>query len=115
VYALPGSVFEESFLGNHTLLREGAILARCAGDILTDLGKNPVSESLEKPLPAAEKKRDFLFTEEEKLIFELLEDRTPLELLMAKTGMAPARLLSLLTQLSLKGAVEERGGLYSRS
>lgn len=117
VYVLPGSVFEESFLGNHTLLREGGILARSGSDILADLGHTTLIKEKDSKQKEAflTKKRDFILTEEEKLVFELLETHTPLEFLISQTGMAPAKLLSLLTQLALKGAVEEKGGFYFKA
>lgn len=37
VFAVPGSVFSETSLGSHELLRDGAILCRGAEDVLTEL------------------------------------------------------------------------------
>lgn len=37
VFAVPGSVFSETSAGAHELLRDGAILCRCAEDVLTEI------------------------------------------------------------------------------
>lgn len=125
VYTIPGSIFEESFLGNHTLIREGAVLVRSARDILEDLRvyrkKSPPEKKSYKPelfLPSEEKKiaePESSLSEEESIIWDSLENGTSLELLLSRTGLGTPRVLSLLTQLSLKGKVREEGGVYYRT
>jgi predicted Rossmann fold nucleotide-binding protein DprA/Smf involved in DNA uptake len=56
------------------------------------------------------------YSEEENLILNFLSaEGASTDLLISKTGLGVPRILSLLTQLSIKGAVEERGGLYHKA
>jgi DNA processing protein len=114
VYTVPGSIFEESFEGNHTLIREGGILVRSAEDILLDCA--PSFLNFSKQHTPSKKGVETRYSEEENLILNFLSaEGASTDLLISKTGLGVPRILSLLTQLSIKGAVEERGGLYHKA
>lgn len=127
VYTIPGSIFQESFYGNHTLIREGGILIRKAEDVLEDLQTFSEKKLIKKTIKLNKEEMqetvrthadDSLFAylnEEEKLIMECFSEKTTLDYLLAKTGFSPSKILSLLTQLNIKGLLEEKGGIYYKS
>lgn len=106
VFAVPGDVDRPHVAGCHALLRDGAILARSAADVLEVLGtaqpRLPLRESPPRdPLAAA-------------LLDALASGDASLESLAERTGIATAELLAALTVLELDGAVERTGALYAR-
>lgn len=111
VYALPGSIFQDDFSGNHALLREGALCIRRAEDLLEDYKPLHAPASSTSTAPPTLPR----ISEEEALIYRLIKDRACLDQLIAQTGMATPRALSLLTGLLLKGLVSEEGGWYSKT
>lgn len=122
IYTIPGSIFCDSFDGNHALIRQGATLIQSGKDILNDISvfkeEKPQLKKLKKASPKKEPHQEKLlplFGEEEKLVYDFICEPVTLDFILAKTGFTPAKALSLLTQLCIKGAAEERGGLYHRT
>jgi DNA processing protein len=113
VFAVPGSVFSQTSIGTHELLRDGAILCRGAEDVLSELfpsigtagrtaldARMPVSSSLSR---------------EARRIFEVLrkgEDASA-EDLAQQTDLPAATVLAALFELEEAGlAVFADGGRY---
>jgi DNA processing protein len=99
VLAVPGDVDRAHVAGCHALIRDGAILARNAADVL---------EVLQIPgLPSPPQvERD---GNAGKLLRALREGESDLDTLVAATGIAPAQALAELAMLELEGVIERRG------
>ena len=109
VFVYPGDPVSPQYEGNHQLLREGAIYFTTAEDILEDLGWLDNKEIIRhnsvcsgKTAPAS--------PEEEAVIKALTPGRLSFEQIVEMTGLSPAVLLSTITMLQIKGAVEALPG-----
>jgi DNA processing protein len=99
VLAVPGDVDRAHVAGCHALIRDGAILARSAVDVLEVL-------RMHAPSPRAPIERDGNAGE---LLRALFAGESDLDTLVATTGIAPAQALAELAMLELEGVVERRG------
>ncbi|MGC8976317.1 MAG: DNA-processing protein DprA [Candidatus Ratteibacteria bacterium] len=105
VFALPGRVDTLYSKGTNKLLKEGAILVENIEDILEAL--NIRLEIKETKIIKPEK-------EEENKILEILEKPLQLEEIIIKTGMPFNLLYGFLTELLIKGIIEELPGKIYR-
>ena len=109
VFVYPGDPTSVHFEGNHQLLREGGIYFTTALDILEDLRwlDNPScmgqNSDCAPDTPSMSK-------EEQSVVSALRPGPLGFEALSGATGLAPAVLLSTLTMLQLRGAVEALPG-----
>ena len=99
VLAVPGDVDRAHVAGCHALLRDGAILARSAADVLEVL-------RLDAQVPPRSIERDGHAGE---LLRALRGGESDLDALVAATGIAPAQALAELAMLELEGVIERRG------
>jgi DNA processing protein len=99
VLAVPGDVDRAHVAGCHALIRDGAILARNAADVLEVLRIQvlPPPPQIEREGNAGE------------LLRALRAGESDLDELVATTGIAPAQALAELAMLELEGVVERRG------
>ncbi len=104
VFAVPGSIFSESSIGTHQLLRSGAKIVTGVKDILEELGLEGVNKKKNSPPKNPE-------TNEEKILLKILTSE-PLHIdnisKMAKLHTAVAS--SALSMMELKGWVKNIGG-----
>jgi DNA processing protein len=108
VFVCPGNIFSEQSQGTHYLLKNGAIPVTSAEDILYHLGIE--YKPLEK---GKEEVASLEVSQEEKRVLECLSQYpTHLENLLAQTGFDLPQLLSLLTELELKGLVKSLPGKF---
>jgi DNA processing protein len=111
VFAVPGSVFSESSVGAHDLLRDGAILCRGAEDVLEELFPAlGVVRPAAAPLPGPDLSR------EARMLFERLrrEDSLSAEDLAQQTDLAAASVLAALFELEGAGLVQSvEAGRYA--
>jgi DNA processing protein len=108
VFVCPGNIFSEQSQGTHYLLKNGAIPVTSAEDILYHLGIE--YKHLEK---GKEDVASLEVSQEERRILECLSQYpTHLENLLAQTGFDLPQLLSLLTELELKGLVKSLPGKF---
>jgi DNA processing protein len=102
VFAVPGDVDRAAVQGCLALLRDGATLARHAGDVLEALGRGarlplaPPGPSSTDPIGA-------------RLLALLEAGEAALDDLVVRSGLEPAAALAALSLLELGGAVERRG------
>ncbi len=101
VFAVPGDVDRPHVAGCHALSRDGATLARHAGDVLEALGRQPAL-----PLRADDGERDPLARA---LLDALAASASNLDDLVAASGAGAPRVLAALTLLELRGSVERVG------
>jgi DNA processing protein len=106
VFAVPGRAGDPKAKGVLALLKQGAVLAASAADILSELGWGQ-SEGREDRLGGLEPPLQDVAKTVQQLGSPLLDD------LIGATGKQPAELLPLLTLLELKGVVKTLpGGRY---
>lgn len=100
VLAVPGDVDRRHVAGCLALIRDGAVLARNAQDVLEALGMTP---TLPPPRPEAPSHAG-----DDPLLAALRAGTSTFDDLVAATGLAPAAALARLGMLELEGAVECR-------
>ncbi len=103
VFAIPGPVYSAASHGPHQLLREGAILARHADDILAEW--NLQMETADTAPAHATR-----LSEEEKTLLAHLEESQNVDDLKSKTHMPTGDIIATLSLLDLKGLVCNLGG-----
>jgi DNA processing protein len=109
VLAVPGDVDRPHVQGCLALIRDGATLARSAGDVLEAIGFAGLP--LDLPAPAR-RPRDPTAAA---LLRALDTGAAPLDEIVAVSGIAPAAALASLALLEIEGEVESRGAsIYAR-
>ena len=111
VFAVPGSVFSQTSLGTHELLRDGAILCRGVEDVFAEL-----FPTLDVPVPplSAPPRAPADLSAEALRLFELLraEGEVSAEDLVRSTELPPALVLAALFELEGAGLAAEAQGRY---
>jgi len=107
VFALPGRVDTLYSKGTNRLLKDGAILIEDVKDVLEAM--NIEVKNKEKI-----KNKTISVTGEEKKILDTIEQVSNLEELLIKTKIEPNKLLYILTELQIKGLIEELPGKLYR-
>jgi DNA processing protein len=107
VFAVPGDIDRAHVAGCHALIRDGAILARSAQDILDDLRVSPLF-----PVAPDARARGAVVDDplQQRIIRALREGERSLDELLSVTGEPAARVLSALSLLELRDAVEALPG-----
>ena len=110
VFAVPGSVFSDTSIGTHELLRDGAILCRGAEDVLAELFPSigaPARHVEGRPIPAQ------LSAEAARLFDVLLrEESLAADDLVEKLDLPAAIVLAALFELEAAGLVVSDAGRY---
>lgn len=111
VFAVPGSIFSATSKGTNRLIRQGATPITSARELLDELGfiSPEQSDSGAHPLDLT------LFTPDEQAILLLLDEPRAREDILASLNTPPAQILSILTILEIKGAVQEQMGKIRRT
>ncbi len=112
VFAVPGSVFSDTSVGTHALLRDGAILCRGAEDVLAELFPAIGTPRRDLSAPAAPKGD---LSVEARLLFDTLrrEESATAEELAEATELPAATVLAALFELEEAGlALFGEGGRY---
>lgn len=115
VFAIPGSIHSPQSRGCHWLIKQGAKLVESAKDVLEEL-REPARHTLTDE-PGREDEVDSTGVEEpeDSLLAALGFDPVTLDVIVARTGIAPAELQARLLELELGGAVARLpGGLFQR-
>ena len=127
VFAVPGSVFSETSVGAHELLRDGAILCRGVADVLQELfptlgaSLTPLTAATSMPLtsPAsasglASNAAAAELSSEARRLFDALavEPTASAEDLVRRTDLPAAVVLAALFELEEAGLASESGGAY---
>lgn len=116
VMALPGPISSPQSAGPHALLKEGAALITSTGDMLEVMGWTAHFESHFKPDLKASDLPIGLTNDENDVYLVLSEMPQPIEVLAQEIEWPISQLLTILTQLELKGLVQQwPGSRYLRS
>ena len=120
VFAIPGSIHNPLARGCHRLIREGAKLVETASDVLEELAphlqaylESPAEEtqrnSSDSPLPPPD-------AEYGKLLEAMGYDPVSTDMLVARTGLAPETVSSMLLLMEMEGGVASLpGGRFVRT
>ena len=103
VLAVPGAVTAELSSGTNWLIKNGAILVRNVNDVLEELGEEC----------SASREQRLVVSGEEKEIINLLKfEEMEADELSRKLGKSITKINILLSELCLKGVVEESGNKF---
>lgn len=106
LYAVPGRIDHPGCVGSNRLIQQGAKLVAGAGDILDDLPLLfPRQPDLPTPLPAVE-----LDAGQQKVYDALGTDETPLDQIIATSGLTAAAVSSTLLALEIRRLVKQLPG-----
>lgn len=112
VFAMPGSIHNPASRGCHALIRQGAKLVETVEHVIEELaGWLPVESELNFVAPQLVLD---LASSEQALLDQLGYDPASVDELQQRVDLSMAELMAGLTQLELKGAVENIAGRYQR-
>lgn len=119
VFAVCGPIFNKNSSGCHQLIKNGAKLVEKGEDIVEELLSIFPSLKLKtqnKNSKIKSKIEKENLSEKEKMIYNILSENTPLDLdkILKKIHLPAPEILSLLTELELKGLVKENNGFYQK-
>lgn len=109
IFAVPGSVYSTNSRGCNELIRQGAILARNAKDILDEIGVGSqlALDGITEPEGSKE---------EVMILKSLREGALEVDKIILATGLPAVKVLSLLPVLEIKGKVRDLGeNIYALS
>jgi len=109
VFVYPGDPTSPFFEGNHQLLRDGGHYFSKALDILEDMNWLDKNQS-EVQNSGCSISTDGMSPEEEKILRLLIPGELSFDQLAAQSAVSPSDLLSILTILQIRGAVEPLPG-----
>jgi DNA processing protein len=112
VYAIPGSIQNPLARGCNELIRQGAKLVTTAADILEEI-KIPLANSI---LPAKTQKKDptILPFDHQKILKFINYEATPIDMIVAQSGLSAQQVSAMLLTLELDGYVLQGVGGYIR-
>lgn len=113
VFALPGAIQNPTSAGCNRLLQQGAQLVTCAADIVAGL-PHWVSDT---PLPGQASSEAYTCTAAEagpSLLMSIGYEPTPVEVILADSGLDIAELQAQLAALELEGKLERFGAAWRR-
>lgn len=113
VFAIPGSIHNPQVRGCHYLIHQGAKLVERVEDVLEELGMSQTTRQgncdIIKPIisQALDKKS-------QQLLAALDFEETPLDTIIARSGLTPSEVSSMLLSLELQGLLSSAQGRYRR-
>jgi DNA processing protein len=110
LFAVPGPVTSRMSRGANGLIRDGAILIQDAGDVIDHLG--PLVESAELGEgQVVNHPAELQLNEQEQVVLQAIgADATDLDEVIVKSGLPPARVLSTISVLEMRGMIRRHGG-----
>ena len=113
---MPGSILDPKFAGSNALLRDGAIPALCARDVMeiSGLVRREVKGARREPKPETKPNAvQTSLTDDELSVVMLVREREfSFDEITSETGFDAARLNSVLTMLKIKGIIDETTGKH---
>jgi DNA processing protein len=118
VFAIPGSIHNPMAKGCHYLIRQGVKLVESAEHVLEELAPllhMALDTSSTAPPQGAEAVEEALDAEYEQLLGCLEDTPVPVDRLVARSGLTPEIVSSMLLIMELRGLVRAAPGGYARS
>jgi DNA processing protein len=109
VFVVPGSPMDPRYTGSNSLIRDGAILTRDAGDILTTLGR-PVEDIKKIPQHIIKYTENTNYTDRAKVLSELSSVATAVDEVVRRCQVSAAAVADVLLSLELEGRLERHRG-----
>ncbi len=109
VFVVPGSIFSATSKGTNKLIKQGATPITSADELLEEIGL--------KELPQFNEQKTLdltLYTKDEQAILILLDEPLSREDILAIVELTPAKALSTLIVLEIKGITHEKMGKIER-
>lgn len=104
VFSVPGNIDSLASFGTNKLIQNGAKAVMEASDILSEL-------NIEEKIVEEKSRKEFIQSEEEKIIEEILSDGDKLvDEIVLKSGLNVIAINTALTMMEMKGVVENVGG-----
>jgi len=130
VFAIPGSIHNPLAKGCHALIRQGAKLVETGNDVLHELAPiisrryphsspSPSTENITIKNNSLNKDSDtpsqHMLSAQQLTLLGFIEfDPVSIDTLVARSGLTPESISSMLVSMELSGHIQSRGGLYSR-
>jgi DNA processing protein len=112
VFAIPGSIHNPMARGCHALIRQGAKLVDSVQDLLEELGWDASAVASDAAERGHEEHDDDELDDDYVTLLDVLgHDPASVDLLVARTGLTPQALSSMLLRLELRGIVHPVPGM----
>jgi len=109
VFVVPGSPMDPRYGGSNSLIRDGAILTRDAGDILTTL-RRPFEDIKKQIQPIAKQSENENVTHHARVLSELSSVPTAVDEVVRRCQVSAAAVADVLLSLELEGRLERHRG-----
>jgi DNA processing protein len=107
IFTIPGSIKSASRVGPHQLIRDGAALIRSGEDIAQELGLETLAKNTRADAVD--------LSDDEQLVVDALSEPTQKDDLIAQVDLPANRVNVLLSQIELKGVIQESGGKIEKA
>lgn len=112
VFAVPGNITSKNSEGTNYLIQKGAKLVTKIEDILEEVEQFiPLLKKITSELASKKIKTDHL-DNDDKIIFNILNEPLYLDEIILKTGMNTAKVLEILLRLEINGLISKIEGRY---
>jgi len=109
VFAVPGNITSPNSRGTNELIKNGAKLVSRIEDILEELNLQIIYEEKADTDSSTDKE---IGLDEKKVLDSLRHAGGDIDLLVLRTGMTAAKVLTAITLLEMKGLIQQSGSFY---